>query len=178
MGLTDFKEYSIATLGSHSALQILKGAKDEGFRTICICEKKRSYPYKSFNVADEIIELNSFRDFAGIEGQLVKKNAILLVDYTNTLRGRGMERREAILKAGPVRLRPILMTTIAMVFGMIPVAIGFGEGSETRAPMAIATIGGLLTSLFLTLIVVPVAYDLFDAIQERLRRKNKLKIDY
>ena len=109
---------------------------------------------------------------------LVKKNAILLVDYTNTLRGRGMERREAILHAGPVRLRPILMTTIAMVFGMIPVAIGFGEGSETRAPMAIATIGGLLTSLFLTLIVVPVAYDLFDAIQERLRRKNKLKIDY
>ena len=109
---------------------------------------------------------------------LVKKNAILLVDYTNTLRGRGMERREAILKAGPVRLRPILMTTIAMVFGMMPVAIGFGEGSETRAPMAIATIGGLLTSLFLTLIVVPVAYDLFDAIQERLRRKNKLKIDY
>ncbi len=101
---------------------------------------------------------------------LVKKNAILLVDYTNTLRGRGMERREAILKAGPVRLRPILMTTIAMVFGMIPVAIGFGEGSETRAPMAIATIGGLLTSLFLTLIVVPVAYDIFDEIQNKFTR--------
>ncbi len=101
---------------------------------------------------------------------LVKKNAILLVDYTNTLRGRGMERREAILKAGPVRLRPILMTTIAMVFGMLPVAIGFGEGSETRAPMAIATIGGLLTSLFLTLIVVPVAYDIFDEIQNKFTR--------
>ena len=101
---------------------------------------------------------------------LVKKNAILLVDYTNTLRGRGMERREAILKAGPVRLRPILMTTIAMVFGMIPVAIGFGEGSETRAPMAIVTIGGLLTSLFLTLIVVPVAYDIFDEIQNKFTR--------
>lgn len=103
---------------------------------------------------------------------LVKKNAILLVDYTNTLRNRGLERREAILQAGPVRLRPILMTTFAMVFGMIPIAVGFGEGSETRAPMAIATIGGLLTSLFLTLIVVPVAYDLLDAVQERFRKKR------
>ena len=101
---------------------------------------------------------------------LVKKNAILLVDYTNTLRNRGLERREAILQAGPVRLRPILMTTFAMVFGMIPVAAGFGEGSETRAPMAIATIGGLLTSLFLTLIVVPVAYDIFDEIQNKFTR--------
>ncbi|HAS18000.1 MAG TPA: hypothetical protein DCR39_09010, partial [Nitrospiraceae bacterium] len=84
---------------------------------------------------------------------LVKKNAILLVDYTNTLRAKGMERKEAILTAGPVRLRPILMTTFAMVFGMMPIALGIGEGSETRAPMAIATIGGLLTSLFLTLVV-------------------------
>lgn len=106
---------------------------------------------------------------------LVKKNAILLVDYTNTLRARGMERREAILHAGPVRLRPILMTTFAMVFGMMPIAIGIGEGAETRAPMAIATIGGLLTSLFLTLIVVPVAYDLFDDLQKKLKRKSKIK---
>ncbi|MFB3924550.1 MAG: efflux RND transporter permease subunit [Syntrophales bacterium] len=98
---------------------------------------------------------------------LVKKNAILLVDYTNTLRERGMSRREAILHAGPVRLRPILMTTFAMVFGMLPVAMGLGEGAETRSPMGIAVIGGLLTSLFLTLIVVPAAYDLFDDIQER-----------
>jgi len=104
---------------------------------------------------------------------LVKKNAILIVDYTNTLRSRGMERREAILHAGPVRLRPILMTTFAMVFGMIPIAVGIGEGAETRAPMAIATIGGLITSLFLTLIVVPVAYDLFDAVQEKFRRKKR-----
>ena len=104
---------------------------------------------------------------------LVKKNAILLVDYTNTLRARGMEKREAILHAGPVRLRPILMTTFAMVFGMMPIAIGLGEGSETRAPMAIATIGGLLTSLFLTLVVVPVAYDLLDDLQGKFKRKSK-----
>ncbi len=103
---------------------------------------------------------------------LVKKNAILLVDYTNTLRAGGMGRREAILSAGPVRLRPILMTTFAIVFGMLPIALGIGEGAETRAPMAIATIGGLLTSLLLTLVVVPVVYDLFDELQGKLRKRT------
>lgn len=104
---------------------------------------------------------------------LVKKNAILLVDYTNTLMARGMERKEAILQAGPVRLRPILMTTFAMVFGMVPVAIGIGEGAETRSPMGIAVIGGLLTSLFLTLVVVPVAYDVLDELQARFKKSPK-----
>jgi HAE1 family hydrophobic/amphiphilic exporter-1 len=104
---------------------------------------------------------------------LVKKNAILLVDYTNVLRERGLSRREAILEAGPVRLRPILMTTFAMVFGMLPVAFGMGEGSESRAPMGIAVIGGLLTSLFLTLVVVPAAYDLFDDFQGFFTRRKK-----
>lgn len=107
---------------------------------------------------------------------LVKKNAILLVDYTNTLRARGVERREAILEAGPVRLRPILMTTFAMIFGMLPVALGVGEGAETRSPMGVAVIGGLLTSLFLTLVVVPAAYDLFDDGQEWLKRKEYRKL--
>ncbi|MBI5188413.1 MAG: efflux RND transporter permease subunit [Nitrospirae bacterium] len=106
---------------------------------------------------------------------LVKKNAILLVDYTNTLRARGMERKEAILTAGPIRLRPILMTTFAIIFGMLPIALGIGEGAETRAPMAIATIGGLLTSLFLTLVVVPVAYDLFDELQGMFMRKSRVE---
>lgn len=103
---------------------------------------------------------------------LVKKNAILLVDYTNVLRERGMARREALLQAGPVRLRPILMTTFAMIFGMMPIAIGIGEGAETRAPMALATIGGLLTSLLLTLVVVPVAYDLFDELKGKIFKKS------
>ena len=84
-----------------------------------------------------------------------------------------MNRKEAILTAGPVRLRPILMTTFAMVLGMMPIAIGIGEGAETRSPMAIATIGGLITSLFLTLVVVPVVYDLFDELQAKVFRKNK-----
>jgi HAE1 family hydrophobic/amphiphilic exporter-1 len=103
---------------------------------------------------------------------LVKKNSILLVDYTNVLRERGVPRREAILQAGPVRLRPILMTTFAMVFGMLPVAFGMGEGAESRAPMGIAVIGGLLTSLFLTLVVVPAAYDLFDDWQAFFMRRR------
>ena len=91
---------------------------------------------------------------------LVTKNAILLVDYTNTMRGRGLPVQEALLEAGPVRLRPILMTTAAMVFGMLPVALALSEGGETRAPMAVTVIGGLLTSMLLTLVVVPVVYSL------------------
>ena len=106
---------------------------------------------------------------------LVKKNAILLVDYTNVLRGRGMARREAILQAGPVRMRPILMTTFAMVFGMLPIAFAVGEGAETRAPMGIAVIGGLLTSLVLTLVVVPSAYEIFDDWQEKFKNRKKRK---
>ena len=106
---------------------------------------------------------------------LVKKNAILLVDYTNVLRGRGVPRREAILQAGPVRMRPILMTTFAMVFGMLPIALAVGEGAETRAPMGIAVIGGLLTSLVLTLVVVPAAYDIFDDWQEKFKNRKKRK---
>jgi HAE1 family hydrophobic/amphiphilic exporter-1 len=101
---------------------------------------------------------------------LVKKNAILLVDYTNVLRERGMSRREAILQAGPIRMRPILMTTFAMIFGMMPIALAVGEGAETRSPMGIAVIGGLLTSLILTLVVVPAAYDIFDDWQEHFKK--------
>jgi HAE1 family hydrophobic/amphiphilic exporter-1 len=104
---------------------------------------------------------------------LVTKNAILLVDYTNTLRERGLDREEALLRAGPVRLRPILMTTTAMIFGMLPVAMGMGEGAEARAPMAICVIGGLITSTFLTLLVVPVVYSLLDGLSQRVRGKTE-----
>jgi HAE1 family hydrophobic/amphiphilic exporter-1 len=103
---------------------------------------------------------------------LVTKNAILLVDYTNTLRNRDrQERGAALINAGTVRLRPILMTTFAMIFGMLPIAVGTGVGSESRAPMAVAVIGGLITSTLLTLVVVPVMYTFFDDMQNlRLRR--------
>jgi len=101
---------------------------------------------------------------------LVTKNAILLIDYTNTLRFRdGIERDEAIRRAGPVRLRPILMTTFAMISGMLPSALGTGAGSESRQPMAVAIIGGLVSSTLLTLLVVPVVYSLLDPVSEWLR---------
>jgi HAE1 family hydrophobic/amphiphilic exporter-1 len=103
---------------------------------------------------------------------LVTKNAILLVDYTITLRHRGMTRDEALLKAGPVRLRPILMTTAAMVFGMVPTALKIGEGAEQRAPMAIAVIGGLITSTLLTLVVVPVVYTIVDDLENFFKRRK------
>ncbi len=92
---------------------------------------------------------------------LVNKNAILLVDYINQLRAGGMNCREAIQRAGEVRLRPILMTTLATILGMMPVAIGLGVGSELRAPMAVAIIGGLITSTLLSLLIVPVVYASF-----------------
>ena len=104
---------------------------------------------------------------------LVTKNAILLVDYTITLRNRGMSREEALLKAGPVRLRPIIMTTAAMVFGMLPTALKIGEGAESRAPMAIAVIGGLITSTLLTLVVIPVVYTLVDDLENFFKRQRK-----
>src|SRR5438477_10214544 len=100
---------------------------------------------------------------------IVVKNGILLVDYTNVLRGRGMARDEAVLTAGPTRLRPILMTSSAAVLGMLPLALTLGKGSETQAPMATAVIGGLITSTMLTLLIVPVVYTLFDDLGRKLR---------
>jgi HAE1 family hydrophobic/amphiphilic exporter-1 len=96
---------------------------------------------------------------------LVMKNGILLVDYSNTLRERGASARNAVLDAGPARLRPVLMTTTAMVFGMLPVAFGKGDGAEWRAPMGVISIGGMASSTLLTLLVVPVVYTLVDDAQ-------------
>jgi HAE1 family hydrophobic/amphiphilic exporter-1 len=115
---------------------------------------------------------------------LVTKNAILLVDFA--IRARedhtdadghripGMERSEALLMAAKVRLRPILMTTLAMIFGMVPLAFALTEGSEQRAPMGQAVIGGVITSSLLTLVVVPVVYCYMDDLAQWLRRKAGL----
>ncbi|MEI7705475.1 MAG: efflux RND transporter permease subunit [Deltaproteobacteria bacterium] len=103
---------------------------------------------------------------------LVTKNGILLVEFTNQLRAAGKSTREALLEAGPIRLRPILMTTVAMIAGMIPVALARGDGAETRVPMGVAIIGGLLTSTVLTLGIVPVVYSLLDEAQARLARRR------
>jgi multidrug efflux pump subunit AcrB len=104
---------------------------------------------------------------------LVTKNAILLVDFTNHGQREGKDQRTAIMEAGQVRLRPILMTTLAMIFGMLPMAIGMGEGGELQAPMGRAVIGGVITSTLLTLVVVPVAYTYLDRLGKRVARYLK-----
>lgn len=107
---------------------------------------------------------------------IVVNNAIVLVDYINKLRERGYSCRDAILQAGPVRLRPILMTTLTTVLGMFPMALGFGSGAETYSPLATVVIGGLLTSTLLTLLVVPVIYSILDDWGERIRQRRKQPI--
>ncbi len=102
---------------------------------------------------------------------LVGKNAILLVDFTNQLKAEGHNTYDALIQAGRVRMRPILMTTFSMIFGMLPIALAKGAGSEWKNGMAWALIGGLTSSLFLTLIVVPVVYSIVDRLKERFRKK-------
>jgi len=99
---------------------------------------------------------------------LVTKNAILLIDFANQQRRAGMARAQALLAAAEIRLRPILMTTLAMVFGMLPLAVSTTEGAEQRAPMAHAVIGGVIASTLLTLLVVPVLYTLLDDLAARV----------
>ena len=106
---------------------------------------------------------------------LVTKNAILLVDFAIRMREQGMERSEALLQAAKVRLRPILMTTLAMIFGMMPLAFALTEGSEQRAPMGQAVIGGVITSSLLTLVVVPVTYCYMDDLAQWFKRKFSKK---
>lgn len=101
---------------------------------------------------------------------LVTKNAILLVDYTNLLRSEGTPRDEALIRAGGVRLRPIIMTSITTIMGMVPVALSMAEGAEVRAPMGYAVIGGMTSSTLLTLLVVPVVYSLMDDFFQFLNR--------
>ena len=102
---------------------------------------------------------------------LVTKNAILLVDFAIRMRAQGFERSDALLEAAKVRLRPILMTTLAMIFGMVPLAFALTEGSEQRAPMGQAVIGGVITSSLLTLVVVPVTYCYLDDLAQWFKRK-------
>ena len=108
---------------------------------------------------------------------LVTKNSILLVDYANQLRAGGMDKVEAMRTAAPVRMRPVLMTALSMIFGVLPAAIGLGPGAETRAPMAVAVAAGMFSSTVLTLIVVPVFYlfldDAVDSLRKTLRRGSR-----
>ena len=111
-----------------------------------------------FAVTISVVSLIGFILLAGI----VVNDAIVLVDYANQLRKQGMSKLEALARAGRVRLRPILMTTATTVFGLLPMALGLGEGAELRTPMALTVIGGMITSTLLTLLVVPAVYALLD----------------
>jgi HAE1 family hydrophobic/amphiphilic exporter-1 len=98
---------------------------------------------------------------------IVAKNAILLVDFAKWAHERGTPLRESLIEAGAIRLRPILMTTFALIAGMLPVALGRGEGAQFRAPMGVAVIGGVITSTLLTLLVIPTFYEVLDEMRER-----------
>jgi HAE1 family hydrophobic/amphiphilic exporter-1 len=107
---------------------------------------------------------------------IVVNNAIVLVDAINLRRESGLSRDEAIMSAGPIRLRPILMTTLTTVLGLLPMAIGIGEGSESMAPMAQFVVGGLILSTLLTLIFIPVLYIIADNLVVKFQaRRNKRK---
>lgn len=108
---------------------------------------------------------------------LVGKNAILLVDYTNTLRDRGRNRHDALVEAGPIRLRPIAMTTIALILGTLPIAMALGRGSEFRETIGIVIIGGITLSTLLTLVVIPCSYTIFDDLSLLIGSLRKRKDD-
>jgi HAE1 family hydrophobic/amphiphilic exporter-1 len=101
---------------------------------------------------------------------IVAKNAILLIDFAKWSEEKGIPRHEAIVEAGRARLRPILMTTFALIAGMVPVALGQGEGADFRAPLGRAIIGGVITSTVLTLLIIPTFYDILSGMRDRVRR--------
>jgi hypothetical protein len=109
---------------------------------------------------------------------LVAKNAILLLDAARKREAQGVSREDALMDAGRVRLRPILMTTFALIAGMMPVAIGLGEGGEFYQPLAVAIIGGTITSTLLTLLVVPTFYDSIEIARDRMLAKFRRRLGY
>ena len=116
------------------------------------------------------INLFSLIGFVLLVG-LVTKNGILLVEFANQRQAEGIAPKDAMLQAGSVRLRPILMTAFSTIAGILPIAIGFGAGAESRRPMGIVVVGGMLTSTFLTLYVVPVVYTMFSDLSKRKATK-------
>jgi HAE1 family hydrophobic/amphiphilic exporter-1 len=106
---------------------------------------------------------------------LVTKNSILLVEFANQLMAKGLSAKEAMLEAGAKRLRPILMTSLSTIMGILPIAIGFGDAAESRRPLGVVAVGGMVTSTLLTLLVIPVIYTLLAELQEKMFRKRARK---
>jgi HAE1 family hydrophobic/amphiphilic exporter-1 len=123
-------------------------------------------------VTHRTINMNSIIGMIMLVG-IVVNNAIVLIDYTNQLRKRGMPLSEALIEAGKIRLRPILMTTATTVLAMLPLVIGFGEGAETQASMATVVAFGLTFSTLVTLLLVPVVYTLFDGWMNGIKKRFK-----
>jgi HAE1 family hydrophobic/amphiphilic exporter-1 len=117
------------------------------------------------------LSINSITGVIVLSG-IVVNNAIILVDYTNLLRARGLPLEEAVVEAARTRRRPILMTAFTTMLAMTPMALGLGEGSELNSPLARAVIGGLATSTFLTLVIIPVVYMSFETMLERIKRRK------
>lgn len=122
-------------------------------------------------LADKSLNVLSFIGIIMLVG-IVVNNSIVLIDYINKLRKKGMERKEAIILGGKTRLRPILMTMFTTVLALVPMALGVGEGSELRAPMAITIIGGLTSSTFLSLIIVPIFYTFLDDLSQKITKRG------
>ncbi|MBC8499473.1 MAG: efflux RND transporter permease subunit [Candidatus Atribacteria bacterium] len=124
-------------------------------------------------LADKSLNVLSYIGIIMLVG-IVVNNSIVLIDYINQLRQKGMERKEAIILGGKTRLRPILMTMFTTVLALVPMALGTGEGAELRAPMAITIIGGLTSSTFLSLIIVPIFYTFLDDLSQKITGKGKI----
>jgi HAE1 family hydrophobic/amphiphilic exporter-1 len=134
--------------------------------------------FAALAITGKAISTISFIGLIMLDG-LISKNGTLLIDYTNTLVKRGMPLREALVEAGITRLRPILMTSVTMIVGMLPLALSLGASSEIRSGMAVVLIGGLVTSTLLTPILLPVVYTLIDEMRSaRVRRRAPLDGGY
>ena len=128
-------------------------------------------------ITDQAFSVIGFIGIVALVG-LVGKNAILLVDYTNTLRERGRSRHDAIVEAGPIRLRPILMTTLALILGLLPVAAALGRGSEFRQSIGTIVLGGIILSTVLTLVVIPCSYTIFDDLSNLFAKWMKKPLSF
>jgi hydrophobic/amphiphilic exporter-1 (mainly G- bacteria), HAE1 family len=128
-------------------------------------------------ITDQAFSVIGFIGVVALVG-LVGKNAILLVDYTNTLRERGRNRHDALVEAGPTRLRPIMMTTLALILGTLPVAMALGRGSEFRQSIGTIILGGIILSTFLTLVVIPCSYTIFDDLSNMIAKWFKKPLSF